>query len=122
VFTEEEFCLQVGIERRTLRVWVDEGWLAPQRDDADLVLSEMDAARARLIRDLREGMGVNDEGIGIVLDLLDQLHGLRGALQRVSTALQALPEPLRQEILARLQGRQDEAAGHMGGESPSGAG
>ncbi len=81
MFTEEEFCLQVGIEHRTLRVWVDEGWLAPQRDDAGLVLSEMDAARARLIRDLRESIGVNDEGVGVILNLVDQVHGLRAILR-----------------------------------------
>ena len=81
MFTEEEFCLQIGIERRTLRVWVDEGWLSPQRDSAGLVLSEMDAARARLIRDLRESIGVNDEGVGVILNLVDQVHGLRSILR-----------------------------------------
>lgn len=79
--TEQDFCLQVGIERRTLRVWVEEGWLAPRRDDAGLSLSEVDAARARLIRDLRESIGVNDEGIGVILSLVDQVHGLRSALR-----------------------------------------
>ena len=83
MLTEQEFCLQVGIEHRTLRVWVDEGWLAPQRDSAGLVLSEMDAARARLIRDLRECIGVNDEGVGVILNLVDQVHGLRSILQAV---------------------------------------
>jgi chaperone modulatory protein CbpM len=81
MITEEEFCLRVGIEHRTLWVWLDEGWLAPRRDDAGLVLSEMDAARARLIRDLRESLGVNDEGIGVILNLVDQVHGLRSVLQ-----------------------------------------
>ena len=81
MITEEEFCLQVGIEHRTLGVWLDEGWLSPQRDSAGLVLSEMDAARARLIRDLRESIGVNDEGVGVILNLVDQVHGLRSILR-----------------------------------------
>ena len=81
MITEEEFCLQVGIEHRTLWVWLDEGWLAPRRDDAGLVLSEMDAARARLIRDLRESLGVNDESVGVILNLVDQVHGLRSVVQ-----------------------------------------
>jgi len=83
MITEEEFCLQVGIEHRTLEVWVDEGWLSPQRDSAGLVLSEMDAARARLIRDLQESLGVNDEGVGVILNLVDQVHGLRSILRAV---------------------------------------
>ena len=81
MLTQEEFCQQVGIEQRTLLVWIDEGWLVPQREIAGLVLSEMDAARARLIRDLRENVGVNDEGIGVILSLVDQVHGLRSALR-----------------------------------------
>ena len=34
----------------------------------------------RLIHDLQHDLGVNREGIGIILNLLDQLHGLRQAL------------------------------------------
>jgi len=100
MITEEEFCLQVGIEQRTLGVWVDEGWLSPQRDSAaGLVLSEMDAARARLIRDLRESIGVNDEGVGVILNLVDQVHGLRAilraVLERSSTADRSGGDPPR---------------------------
>jgi chaperone modulatory protein CbpM len=83
MFTEEEFCVRVGIEQRTLEVWLDEGWLVPRRDEARLVLSEVDIARARLIRDLRHAMGVNDEGIGVILDLIDQVHGLRSVIQEL---------------------------------------
>ena len=99
MLTQEEFCLQVGIEQRTLRVWVDEGWLVPQRESAGLVLSEMDTARARLIRDLRESIGVNDEGVGVILNLVDQVHGLRSilraVLERTSTADRSGGDPQR---------------------------
>ena len=54
-------------------------------------------------------MGVTDEGIAVALGLLDQVHGLRQALRRLGSALHALPEPLRQEIVAELQGAADEA-------------
>jgi chaperone modulatory protein CbpM len=40
-------------------------------------------ARARLIRDLKVDFRVNDEGIAIVLHLLDQLHGLRCLLRDI---------------------------------------
>jgi hypothetical protein len=48
-------------------------------------------------------MGVNPEGIGVALGLLDQVHGLRAALRRLSGCLAALPEPLRAEALAALR-------------------
>jgi chaperone modulatory protein CbpM len=79
----EEFCLRAGIERTTLELWLGEGWLVPLEANTALLLSDVDLARARLIRDLRDGMGVNDEGIGIILDLIDQVHGLRSILQGV---------------------------------------
>jgi chaperone modulatory protein CbpM len=77
----EEFCLRVGIEQTTLHLWLGEGWLVPLGADTALLLSDVDLARARLIRDLQDRMGVNDEGIGIILDLIDQVHGLRSILQ-----------------------------------------
>ncbi len=83
MFSEEEFCVQAGIERATLQVWVEEGWLVPHGEISGLFLSDVDLARARLIGELRKDMGVNDEGIGIILNLIDQVHGLRSMLHAV---------------------------------------
>ena len=66
----------------SIELWIEAGWLAP-RSEGQTRLSEIDLARARLIRDLKHGLGVNDEGIPIVLDLLDQLHGLRRAMREL---------------------------------------
>ena len=46
----------------------------------EVVFSEADLACAELIRDLMQDLGVNDEGVGVILNLLDQMHGLRRAL------------------------------------------
>ena len=81
MFNEEEFCLRVGVPQPVLQLWLEEGWLVPRQDDVGPMLSEVDLARARLIRNLRDDLGVNDEGIGIILDLVDQIHGLRSVLQ-----------------------------------------
>lgn len=48
--------------------------------DARTEISDVDAARALFIRDLQGDFGVNDEGIDLVLHLVDQVHGLRRAL------------------------------------------
>ncbi len=117
-----EFLLRARVDAASREAWIEAGWLVPERAGPERAFSELDLARARLIRDLREGMGVNDEGVAVVLDLLDQVHGLRRALQRVSSALQELPEPLRQEILTWLQGSQEEIARHVGEEPRSGVG
>jgi chaperone modulatory protein CbpM len=41
-----------------------------------------------LIRDLRDDFGVNDEGVSIVLDLIDQVHGLRRTLRELMSSTQ----------------------------------
>lgn len=102
--------LRARLDAASLEAWIEVGWLVPRRSGSERVFSELDLARAWLIRDLRDGMGVNDEGIAVALGLLDQVHGLRQALRRLGSALHAMPEPLRREILAQLQGATGEAA------------
>jgi len=80
MITEREFLERARLDRGTLAVWIEEEWLIPGRTAHDLAFSEMDVARANLIRDLKDGMGVNDEGLGIILHLIDQMHALRRAL------------------------------------------
>jgi chaperone modulatory protein CbpM len=101
--------LRARLDAASLEAWIEAGWLVPQRTGPERIFSEFDLARAWLIRDLRDDMGVNDEGIAVALGLLDQVHGLRQALRRLGSALHALPEPLRREILAQLQGAAGEA-------------
>ncbi len=122
MFESHEVLLRARLDAASLDAWIEAGWLAPRQAGPERAFSELELARVCLIRDLREGMGVNDEGVAIVLDLLDQVHGLRQALRRVSSALLGLPEPLQQEILTRLQGSREEVARPMGEEPRSGVG
>jgi chaperone modulatory protein CbpM len=48
-----------------------------------MAFSEVDLALAKLIRDLTRDLGVNGEGVGVILDRVDQVHGLRMALTEV---------------------------------------
>jgi chaperone modulatory protein CbpM len=80
MITEREFLARARLDRRTLTVWIEEEWLIPARTADEFAFTDMDLARANLIRDLRDNMGVNHEGLGVVLHLLDQMHALRRAL------------------------------------------
>jgi len=83
-----EFVLQARIDAEELDRWVVAGWLVPRQSGDKRDYSEVDLARAHLIRDL-QGLGVNDEGIPIVLDLVDQLHGVRRMLKELLAAIEA---------------------------------
>lgn len=80
MFTEREFLERAQLDRRTLSVWIEEEWLIPSRAAEEPAFTDMDIARANLIHDLKNKMGVNDEGLGVILHLLDQMHALRRAL------------------------------------------
>jgi chaperone modulatory protein CbpM len=83
-----EFLVHARLDTASLETWVAAGWLAPPHDGATGDFSELDVARAQLIHDLRR-MGVNDEGVPVILDLIDQLHGLRRVLREVLTVVDA---------------------------------
>jgi chaperone modulatory protein CbpM len=85
--SEQEFLALVGLERETLKAWLEEQWLVPGEASVEAPFTEIDVARAQLIRDLKEDLGVNDEGVGVILNLVDQLYGMRRTLIRLHRAV-----------------------------------
>jgi chaperone modulatory protein CbpM len=79
----QQFLIRTRIETHALETFIEEEWLIPRREAGREDFSDADVARAHLIRDLRTDIGVNDEGIGVILHLIDQLHGLRNTLQDI---------------------------------------
>jgi chaperone modulatory protein CbpM len=83
----QEFLVRARLDQRSLEGWIAAGWLIPPQTDPEPAFTDVDLARAQLIRDLRDDMGVNDEGISVVLHLLDQVHGLRRNMQQLLAAM-----------------------------------
>jgi chaperone modulatory protein CbpM len=106
-----EVSSRLRVEVDMLHAWAQAGWLTPQQESRTPHFSEIDIARVQLIRDLKQDLGVNDEGIPIILDLVDQLHGLRRALGGLLATIAAQPEVKRQF----LSGMHD---GHSRGTHP----
>lgn len=78
--TRQEFLKSSGLQGRTLELWIGQEWLMPEETPEGASFSEIDIARAHFIRELKADIGANDEGIGVILHLVDQLHGVRRAL------------------------------------------
>jgi chaperone modulatory protein CbpM len=79
MISRQEFLLRARLDDTTLTAWLAEEWIIP-RAAAEPEFAEVDLARAALIRDLKHDLDVNDAGIGVILDLVDQVHGLRRTL------------------------------------------
>ncbi|MFN0192981.1 MAG: chaperone modulator CbpM [Aestuariivirga sp.] len=86
IIAKLDFLYRAGLDQETLDVWIEEEWLIPEVASPEMAFSEADIARAQLIRDLIDGMGVNSEGVGVILHLLDQMHGLRSAMTGIVEA------------------------------------
>ena len=97
-----EFVVQSRLDAQVLEAWVEAGWLLPRQDGDKRNFSEVDLARAQLILDL-EQLGMNDEAVPVILDLVDQVHGLRRTLRDLLSAIHAQPEAMRRWIIADLR-------------------
>jgi chaperone modulatory protein CbpM len=69
-----------GIEGSVLVEYVRREWIQPAEET---FFDDEDLTRARLIRDLMDDFQVNDEGVPIILHLIDQLHCLHQEIKRL---------------------------------------
>jgi chaperone modulatory protein CbpM len=87
-----------------LRVWVAQGWIKPV-DQAAQVYSEADIARAALICNLEDQLGFDEVDVPVLLNLIDQIHGLRSELMGILDALEGLPPDIRATVKMRITSR-----------------
>ncbi|WP_342316674.1 chaperone modulator CbpM [Lysobacter sp. FW306-1B-D06B] len=76
----EEFLFATGIAAPTLDRWIDNQWISPVTTPRGMQFESVDLARATFVRELIQDLGVNEQGVDLVLDLVDQIHGLRSVL------------------------------------------
>jgi chaperone modulatory protein CbpM len=89
IMTKQEFLSSAGLQVQTLDLWLEQQWLIPEQTSAGASFSDVDVARAHFILDLKTDFGVNDEGVNVILHLVDQMHGLRRMLEQLHDGFQA---------------------------------
>lgn len=105
MLTEREIVTKVRrLTVTRLRVWVRQGWIRPAAK-AERAFSEADMARAALIRDLEDELGFDEEQVPVLLNLIDQIHGLRAELKTLLEALEELPEDVRALVKMQIAAR-----------------
>lgn len=93
-----------GLDPLELESWIGKGWLRPGEEtdpSGGGPFQDIDAARLRLILDLRR-LGVDDDAMLLVLDLLDQIYSLRRRMRVLHEALAAQPPELQRSILSGI--------------------
>lgn len=90
------------LERQVLLTWIEEGVVAPQRDDEGYLFDHVDEARVALACDLHYRMGLDHASLPVIMSLIDQLHDARRQLRALARAVAEQPDPVKQEIARRL--------------------
>ncbi|MDL2403865.1 chaperone modulator CbpM [Rhizobium mayense] len=99
---ESEFRLRLEIDDTVLQIWIKQGWLVPETTDGGRHFRDADLARGQLILDLVNAMGVNEPGVDLVMDLVDQLHGLRATLRDLTDAVCHQNPDVQEHVLSEL--------------------
>ncbi|MGN6551345.1 MAG: chaperone modulator CbpM [Pararhizobium sp.] len=110
---DREFCSILSIETRICEEWVAREWLRPVREGERRHFSAIDVARGRFLIDLDRVMGVNPDGIDVIVHLVDQLYGMRRTMGDLAAALAAQPDEVRERILS--EARRTHAGGSRKG-------
>jgi chaperone modulatory protein CbpM len=100
---QQEFLRRACLEAQALEAFIATGWIVCSSEPGGQQFTELDVARAQLIHDLQHDIGVNDEGIGVILDLIDKLHGMRRTLGTLLSAIHAQPQDVRERLIVSSQ-------------------
>src|SRR3546814_16484285 len=87
----DEILVTLDIGASELSAWIEQHWVLPVEVEGDLLFDDTDVARVKLIAELRNALGVNEDAIPVVLRLLDPSYGLRRALADPTHATQTPP-------------------------------
>ena len=91
-----------GLDRQELVHWVENRWVLPEQRGDTWLFHEVDVARVELIAEIRHEFAIDDEAVPVVLDLLDQVYGLRRQLRRLCDALEQQPTEVQEAIRRAL--------------------
>ncbi len=82
--------------------WVARGLLRPAGGGDGWSFEQIDVARARLLGELVDELGFDDESVETVVDLVDQVHTLRRQLDLLGRAISEQPATTREAIAVAL--------------------
>ncbi|MDH5453278.1 MAG: hypothetical protein OEY05_03085 [Paracoccaceae bacterium] len=103
-YSEEETISAIArLTRRQLTAFVDAEIVNPIHTEEGHYFRQADLVRMELLCELSEHFDLQDDALGVVISLIDQLHGVRGELRAVLDAVEAEPEDVRLRIGAAIK-------------------
>ena len=90
------------LERHVLLTWIEEGVIAPHRDEHGFLFDRIDQSRVALACDLHYRMGLDHASLPVILSMIDQLHNTRHHLRTLTLAIAEQPDAVQVEITRRI--------------------
>jgi chaperone modulatory protein CbpM len=91
--------MQRRIDRSVLEEYIRREWIRPRQEQEGWYFEEIDIARLELVCHLSQDIEINDQGMDVVLSLLDQLYGLRTHMMHLSHAIARQQPEVQAEIV-----------------------
>ena len=102
-FTQSQTIAAVpGLSQSRLAAFLDADLVWPTSSAAGPVFRVVDLARLELLCDLADHFDLQGDALGVVIGLIDQLHGARLHLRAMAEAMEAEPQELRLRVGARF--------------------
>lgn len=103
-YSEDEAIAAVArLTRPQLSAFIKAEIVVPLQTETGPAFRQIDLVRMELLCELSEEFSLDEDALGIVISLIDQLHAVRGELHRVLQAVEAEPEDVRRRIAEALR-------------------
>ncbi|PIE14830.1 MAG: hypothetical protein CSA68_09150 [Rhodobacterales bacterium] len=105
-YSEEQLINAISrLTRQRLTRYLEHDFITPAHSEHGPRYGMADLTRLELICDLSDQFDLQDDAMGVVLSLIDQLHGVRAELRALMQVIDAQPDPQRRQIIAALKSR-----------------
>ncbi len=100
---EQLLHIHAGLTSLRIERWVARGLLRPVGDSDDWRFEQVDVARARLLAELGDDIGLDEDSVEAIVRLIDQVHTLRDQMALLARAIADQPPATREAIAASLR-------------------
>ncbi len=98
-YSQEDLIIAVDrLTRRQLVSFIEAEIVVPLQSETGPVFRQMDVARVELLCELSEQYDLQNDALGMVISLVDQLHGVRAELRAVLEAVEQEETKVRSRI------------------------
>ncbi len=82
-----DFCGDINLDSKSAIFFVDEGIICVERRENEFYIDKETAGKLRLISEIKNELGVNDEGASIILNLREKIIDYQNKLKTIFDAI-----------------------------------